>query len=57
MGDGAVFGGEQELIPRDSRKRKTSTVLTLFVLALLGWFLVNRTHQVAVPHPQRIATR
>ena len=39
---------------RRSRKKKTDTVLILFVLVLLGWFLVNRTRQVAAPHPQRI---
>jgi hypothetical protein len=54
IGDRAVFGGEPELTSRVSRKRKTNVVLILFVLALLGWLLVHRTRQVAVPHPQRI---
>jgi hypothetical protein len=47
---------EDEPPPRRRRagKKKANVVLILFVLALLGWLLVNRTRQVAVPHPQRI---
>jgi hypothetical protein len=48
---------ERALRRRRSRKQKANVVLILFVLALLGWLLVNRTRQVAVPHPQRIVAQ
>jgi hypothetical protein len=54
IGDGAVFGEQQELTSRDSRKRKTNVVLIRFVLALLGWLFVHRTRQAAAPHLQLI---
>jgi hypothetical protein len=46
--------GDEGAPRRRSKKKKTNVVLILFVLALLGWLLVNRTRQDAVSQPQRI---